>query len=122
MREIKFEIKVIAKEPINGYKSGETVIFVNSIFNRSNGIAFFPIDKNFDIVYQRQYTGLKDRNGLYIFEDSILSDGENNYRVWIEDGKMLIGGVNKEWDEFISPNKINQMKIIGNIHQNPELL
>ena len=65
--EIKFEIKLKAKEPINGYKTGETVIIVNPIFDRNIGIAFFPIDKNFDIVYQRQFIGVVDSNGKDIF-------------------------------------------------------
>lgn len=60
--EVKFEIKLKAKEPINGYKTGETVIIVNPIFDRNIGIAFFPIDKNFDIVYQRQFIGVVDEN------------------------------------------------------------
>lgn len=68
-----------------------------------------------------QYIGLDDANGKEIYEDDILSDGQDNYRVWIEDGKMLIGGVNKEWDEFISIHKTSRFKVIGNVFENPEL-
>ena len=65
--EVKFEIKLKAKEPINGYKTGETVIIVNPIFDRNIGIAFFPIDKNFDIVYQRQFIGVVDENNKDVY-------------------------------------------------------
>lgn len=113
--EVKFEIKLKAKEPINGYKTGETVIIVNPIFDRNIGIAFFPIDKNFDIVYQRQFIGLK-ASDKDIFDGDILSDGQDEYQVWIEEGKMLIGGKNKEWDEFVSIHKVSKMQIVGNVY------
>jgi hypothetical protein len=69
-----------------------------------------------------QYIGLDDANGKEIYEEDILTDGQDNYRVWIEDGKMLIGGLSKEWDEFISIHKVSRMKIIGNAYENPELI
>ncbi len=65
--EIKFEIKLKAKNPINGYKTRETVTIVNPIFDRNIGIAFFPIDKNFDIVYQRQFIGIIDINNKDVY-------------------------------------------------------
>lgn len=68
-----------------------------------------------------QFMGLKDINGKDIYEDDVLSDKQDNYRVWIEPGKMLIGGINKDWDEYISVNT-EKLSIIGNIHQNPNLL
>jgi hypothetical protein len=78
--EAKYEIKLKAKEPINGYKKDETVIIVNSIFDRNIGIAFFPINKNFEIVYHRQFTGNKDKNGTDIFDGDFDDDG--NCVVW----------------------------------------
>ena len=113
--EVKFEIKLKAREPINGYKVGETVIIVNPIFDRNNGVAFLPIDKKFDIVYQRQFIGLQ-ASGKDVFDGDILSDGQDEYQVWIDEGKMLIGGKNKEWDEFISIHKISKMKVVSNIY------
>jgi len=114
--EVKFEIKLIAKEAINGYKVGETVIFINPIFDKNIGLAFFPIDINFDIFYKRQYIGLQ-ASDEDVFDGDILSDGEDEYQVWIDEGKILIGGRNKEWDEFISIHNISKMKVIGNIYE-----
>ena len=111
--EAIFEIKLRAKEPINGYKKGETVIIVNPIFDRKMGVAFFPIDSNFEIVYYRQFVGLK-ASDKDIFDGDILSDGQDEYQIWIEEGKMLIGGENKQWDAFVSnyAHKVSKMKIV----------
>lgn len=73
--KIKFEIKLRAKEPINGYKTGETVTIVNPIFDREHGIAFHPLDKNFEIVYQRQSIGIIDRNNKDVYLGDIVEGG-----------------------------------------------
>ncbi|MDQ3047070.1 MAG: YopX family protein [Bacteroidota bacterium] len=135
-REIKFEIKLKARESINGYKAGETVIIVNPIFDRNIGIAFFPISKNYDIVYQRQYTGLKDKNGKEIYDGDIIGD-------WNEvDGKMEQSKQTVYFDEMLGQwmldNSFKQdrkmstslfselqdfdYEVIGNIYENPELI
>ena len=69
--DIRFEIKLKAIKPINGYKEGDIVLLINSIFNRTNGIAFFPIDKEFEIIYQRQL--VYSKKDMDIFEgDKVL--------------------------------------------------
>ncbi|MBQ7014304.1 MAG: hypothetical protein IJN11_10395 [Oscillospiraceae bacterium] len=69
-----------------------------------------------------QYTGLTDKNGKKIFEGDIITDGYGTAVVKYNESKAafyveaVIGGeyLGEEWDADI--------KIIGNIHDNPELL
>jgi len=124
--EAKFEIKLKAREAINDYNIGETVIIVNPIFDRNIGIAFFPIHKNFDIVYQRQFTGLKDKNGKEIFEGDVVRLLNSNrvfeyfkYCFWLIEPKERI---NKFPINLITEDTLNSIEIIGNRYDNPELL
>lgn len=69
-----------------------------------------------------QYVGLKDKNGKEIYEGDILTNGIDYFRVWIDDGSILIGGLNKEWDKYLNSLEVANCSIIGNIYENSELL
>lgn len=78
-----------------------------------------------------QYTGLKDADGVEVYENDLLetdwiidSEGyfitESGQVVWRGNGwKVLVDG-NKY--DLISAWEENGFAVIGNIHQNPELL
>ena len=67
-----------------------------------------------------QYTGLTDKDGKKIFEGDIIGDGERKYAVSFEKGCWVILGKIEFWD-FLQTNA-KSYEVIGNIHDNPELL
>lgn len=69
-----------------------------------------------------QYTGLKDRNGKEIYEGDILDCGEYHgiKEVVFMNGSYKIRGKMGQMVGFGS--WANKTKVIGNIHENPELL
>ena len=68
-----------------------------------------------------QYTGLTDKNGVRIFEgdivDYISSDVIGNSKT----GTIIVEDMT-DYDTMIYLNHSDELQIIGNIHENPELL
>lgn len=73
-----------------------------------------------------QYTGLKDKNGRKIFEGDIVRYGTDIYEVVFETrcgcGYFGIKMSHIETWNFCNITPANLMEIIGNIHDDPELL
>ena len=70
-----------------------------------------------------QYTGLTDKNGNKVFEGDIVYvcyEGKNGAIVF-KHGMYLIDG-NGFCIDFILTDRGEELEIIGNIHDNPELL
>ena len=111
MREIKFRAWDIKRKR---YMNDLTVIKVLPL----------ALDKETSegLLQVEQYTGLKDINGVDIYEGDILEDGSGDpieyWTVKFEDGKFI--GSTQGVDEDIS--ELTDLEVIGNIHENPELL
>ena len=150
-REIKFRGKRLdSKEWMYGSLvtvDDTAVIVEGSDFSwdpRTDAIAFwFDIEENeVDFATVGQYTGLKDKNGKEIYEGDILmqvfnhgcDDAEHNSGTHIGVVRICARGVclhpctlQYEDDNLTVPAKYkpvtgNRSEIIGNIHDNPELL
>jgi len=79
-----------------------------------------------------QYTGLKDKNGLGIFEGDLLRSWEDE-EWWIYgivtysdyNGAYFLAdkeGFITDWDMADEPSEWDKFEVIGNLYENPELL
>ena len=132
MREILFRGKatnrIEGREYRTKYKNGDWVYgLLTDVENyagfsemtNTNGVSGIDVDKN----TVGQFTGLTDKNGKKIFEGDIVTmpayaGGKHKAVVYFKNGKFAVDGSNYSFKD-IAPKR---MEVIGNIHDNPELL
>lgn len=106
------------------------------------GCGIIPIDKErggyceVDLSTIGQYTGLTDNNGKKIFEGDILKSESDGYIGVVKYNEIIasfVGEINDTTPEFYHYSLLNkgdvskttqlqETVVIGNIHDNPELL
>lgn len=118
MRELKFR----------AWYTGNSAFNKKMIYDEKPGDCLRWKHEGQDISDIMQYTGLKDKNGKEIYEGDIVifydSFSLNPYEVRWSKGRF---DLHTEDNGYCNPNTEDiwipyDMKIIGNIHNNPELL
>ena len=125
-REILFRGKIIELCKYQGQ-------WLEGFFGSDNGKTFIAIQNEnglngyfCDSKTVGQYTGLTDKNGTRIFEGDIVktSHGGSTYYAKIEwdDGSFWVTNHDIQMPSYISEVSKTYLEVIGNIHDNPELL
>ena len=111
MRELKFRVwDGLSKE----FKA-----FDNYFCKAKDGI--LSVCTNSDDVTVEQYTGLKDNNGKEIYEGDIVKCGAYSPKpIVFEEGRYWLG--EEPDDLFASSVYFDNIEVIGNVHENRELL
>lgn len=116
MREIKFRA---------WNKLGDEMMFQKGL--RHLALAEFEMESN---LIWMQFTGLKDKNDKEIYEGDIVSDYNNKLKSCIRfEGSMFIV-CNDDYEDSYVPLYdfcnceawCEELEVIGNIYENPELI
>lgn len=122
MREIKFRAKRIDDGKwVYGYYWTECINGFHFIREKTEcgGYEDFRIDPN----TLGQYTGLKDKNGVEIYEGDIVKRFDTNKGAEICWKKLYAQFEFREMTSFVfQADMTSYYEIIGHIYENPELL
>ena len=109
---------------------GEIVDFVTTIGGNQDDATKGPVDQDDYIVAFN--TGMKDKNGITIFEGDIVQYNQNssydnmNFIAKWSDDKLGFIFQSNSGDELLNQtphlNRFKHLEVVGNIFENPELL
>ena len=120
-RELKFRAWLETRA-FNGKPMG--FAYLDLYDDNENDFAIFP-PKNIE-----QYTGLRDKNGDGIYEGDIVQIGGERASIVFDEkigsfmGRFVADCKNKivEYNDYIFDFCPDDIMIVGNIHENPELI
>jgi hypothetical protein len=105
-------------------KNNNEMIYSKDFNPRYNVLeGYFHETGYIDDEFQMQYTGLKDKNGVEIYGEDILKSSIGIHLVkWNEKRACWIATIKEPYNDGLGFVLENECEIIGNLHENPELL
>mgnify|MGYP002682810727 CR=1 FL=1 len=120
MRELKFRVW--------GVGASETICALSTTVGDGGKCALTVLEPSTGVIFE-QYTGLKDMNGRGIYEGDILQAEKTHVREFrrvagFRHGQFGFDGKYDAtlWFPLSGPGSVGKWFVIGNIHENPELL
>ncbi len=107
---------------LNRYATGDDAIYYHCQINHENGEWWcYPAGEIIQLDVEIELpTGIKDKNGKEIYEGDIVKCGPYCGRpIVFEEGRYWLG---EEPDDLFTSSVHWDIEIIGNIHENSELL
>lgn len=75
-----------------------------------------------DSAILMQYTGMKDKNGVEIWEGDVIKSGRGDWGVIVWKAPFFEVTVSEDQSSLYTKEWIEACEVIGNIYENPNLL